>query len=150
MSINAFFELTPALIGFIVSGLILCFLVLPSEIRSYFISGKIRWKIIISSLFFLSSGFIFQIITEHRKVFETSIFTVPVTVITTALGIFLGNTILRYIDNIDKRKEQKEIAVIFINTIDSQINFMSYINYYLSRFSQGEMNSDNKIFNFYY
>ena len=94
---------------------------------------------------FIISGFLFQIsfynfsgIKDFASEYQ-DIFTILATVISTTLGIFLGNTILRYID---KRKEQKEIAIIFINAIDAQVKCMRHINFYLSSLRQDDPKSD--------
>ena len=114
-------QITPALIGFFTVAIIII------SIRNYkFIQAYILKEELIFSLIFISSGFIFQLIFNSRKQISyfaeqyKGLFTLPpVTVISTILAIFLGNTLLRKLAD---RKERREIAVLFENTIDTQSN----------------------------
>ncbi len=132
MDLSPVIQIIPALIGLIISALIF----------SYFFSknNQNRKGIICSTLFFLVSPFLFQITIEHQKTVKEfftdykDVFSFPfITVLATALGILLGNTMLRLVA---QRKEQKEIAILFINIIDAQIKCMGFINRYLSNLSE--------------
>lgn len=135
MAINSIIEIIPALIGFTISGFLL----------RYFILRQNQKGIIISSLLFLVSGFVFQIIwTNLDAIKEVSstykeIFSIPiVTIFSTAIGIFLGNTMLR---ELDKQKQQKEIAAILVNIIDAKVDCMKVINYDVSMLSKSDIKS---------
>ncbi|MGK7930883.1 MAG: hypothetical protein AB4041_05550 [Microcystaceae cyanobacterium] len=120
-SIRHLIEIIPALTGYVISGLILW----------YFLSQKTKWGIIMSSFFVLSSGFFFQIFlnpdtlknfaSEYKDVFSLPLFTILATVI----AIFLGNSLLKYIAD---KKEKKEIAILFVNTIKSHLKVLKKIN----------------------
>ncbi len=149
MEINSILQVIPAVLGYTISGLTISYFVFPG-ILSYLIRKQEQWGFIVSSFLFIISGFLFQIYfynfsgikdfaSEYHDIFSIPIFTILATVISTTLGIFLGNTILRYID---KRKEQKEIAIIFINAIDAQVKCMRHINFYLSSLRQDDPKSD--------
>lgn len=88
--------------------------------------------IIISSIYFISLPFIFEIISVHinniNSFLETykNILNFPlVTILATTASIFLGNTLIRYFND---RKEKTEFAVLFIQAIESHISDLSKIN----------------------
>jgi hypothetical protein len=88
------------------------------------------------SFLFISSGFAVQIlISEHDelkcffeewgKVFSSP----PVTVLATASGIFIGNTLLKLFS---VETDRKGISVLFMNGLEAHIRSLSIINFYFS------------------
>ncbi len=116
----------PAIIGFSFAGIILL----------YFFRKERPKEIILSSFFFIFSGFLCQIIftygfdyfkdfaSEYNEVFSIPIFTI----FATATGIFFGNMALRCVSN---DKEKREISILFINVINSQLRSLGFIYSYL-------------------
>ena len=128
-------EIVPALIGFSIAAFFL--------IR--YAINKDRTKIIIATFAFLVSGFIVQIsitlfpinlliktIDLIKKFADNyhNIFSIPiVTFVSTALGIFAGNKMLRFfLDG----KEKREISVLLTSSIDRQVINLGFINLYAS------------------
>jgi hypothetical protein len=74
----------------------------------------------------LTSGFNYlkDFASEYKDVFSIPIFTI----LATATGIFLGNMGLRFLAN---KKEKREISILFINAINSQIRSLEFIKNYL-------------------
>lgn len=102
----------------------------------------------IASIGFISSGFVVQLIYSNLELLKKfaeeykNIFSLPIiTIFATAIGIFLGNTLLRLRA---ENKERREIAILLINTIDAQIKSMGFINKYLTEFETQVLMSNNK------
>lgn len=123
-------EIVPALISFSIAAFFL--------IR--YAINKDKTKIIIATFTFIISGFIVQ---TSVNVFITkidliknfadnyrNIFSIPIiTFISTALGIFAGNKMLRFF--LDS-KERREISVLLTSSIDRQVTNLGFINLYAS------------------
>jgi len=116
------YHLLPTFLGFLISGLILF----------YYFSKNNSIGIAISSLFFLVSGFIFQITYNNSSIVYNTLKNIidfpGASILTTVLGIFIGNTILRFFSN---QKEQREISILFINSIKSQLTLLKQANLWL-------------------
>lgn len=116
------YHFLPTFFGFLFAGIILF----------YYLIKKNSIGVAISSLFFLVSGLSFQkIYDDFNLVYGTlkSIIDFPgASILTTALGIFIGNRILSFFSN---QKEQKEISILFINSIKSQLSSLEEANLWL-------------------
>ena len=124
-------QITPALIGFAIIAIAIILMDNYEFIKNYILK-----KPVISSLIFISSGFIFQLVYSNRvsiqrfsDSYKSLLSLPPISIISTILAIFLGNTFLR---KIAEQKEKKEIAILFVNTIDTHLQIMGFIYRYLS------------------
>ncbi len=111
-------DIIPALTGFFLGLIVLV----------YFVFKKNSLGMVIVSISCVLLMFIFQIISVNfgklNRFLETyqNILNFPlVTILATALGIFIGNSLIRYFTD---RKEKREYAVLFINSIESHINIL--------------------------
>ena len=123
-------QITPALIGFVIVAIAI---ILTNNYK--FIKNYIFKKPVVYSFIFISSGFIFQLVYSNRlsiRIFSNcykDLFSLPpISIISTILAVFLGNTLLR---KIAEKKEKKEIAILFENTIDTHIRIIRFIDCYL-------------------
>ncbi|MCC3550914.1 hypothetical protein [Microcoleus sp. PH2017_24_DOB_U_A] len=123
-------QITPALIGFATVAIAI---ILTNNYK--FIKNYIFKKPVVLSLIFISSGFIFQLVYSNRvsiQIFSDNYKNLlslpPISIISTILAVFLGNTLLR---KIAEQKEKKEIAILFENTIDTHIKIIRFIDCYL-------------------
>jgi hypothetical protein len=131
----------PAIIGFSFGGIILF----------YFFRKQEPKGIILSSFFFIFSGFLFQIIFtsefDYLKYFASDykdVFSIPIfTILATATGIFLGNMGLRFLAN---NKEKREISILFINAINSQFRSLGVINSYLISYKKKDIQNYIEIY----
>lgn len=137
-------QIFPALIGFLTSLTILFFIHNYSFLRAY-----VFRKTIISSLLFISSGFIFQVIYTNRalinqvaKSYRDLLSLPPITIMSTILAIFLGNSLLRKIAD---DKERREVAILFRNTIDMNLDCMKFIFVYLTSNDVDSLLKNNRI-----
>lgn len=93
---------------------------------------KNKKGIIFSSLGVILGGFLFQLIINNIE--KITIFVgkydkvLSFPIISSAIGIFLANRILKYFTD---KKNKKETSVLFVNAIDSQIRDLSCLNFYL-------------------
>lgn len=122
-------QITPALLGFATTAIAMILT------NNYFIKNYIFKKPVVFSLIFISSGFIFQIVYSNRgsiqdfsEHYKNLLSLPPISIISTILALFLGNTLLR---KIAEQKEKKEIAILFENTIDTHIKIIGFIDCYL-------------------
>ncbi len=127
-------QITPALIGFAIVAIAIILMDNYEFIKNYILK-----KPVISSLIFISSGFIFQFVYSNRvsiqrfsDSYKSLLSLPPVSIISTILAIFLGNTFLR---KIAEHKEKKEIAILFENTIDTHLQTIGFVDSYLSLIS---------------
>ncbi|TAF06829.1 MAG: hypothetical protein EAZ77_11575 [Nostocales cyanobacterium] len=134
-------EIFPAIMGFYIAFFPL----------SYFMRNHNSQGIVISSFAFILSGFLCQILVsniEYIKKFSTdyeAIFKLPfITILATASGIFMGNLILKYF--VTDKKERKEFAILFMKTIDLQIQNIAFINSYLSEISNINKESNEYLY----
>ncbi|BAQ64207.1 hypothetical protein [Geminocystis sp. NIES-3709] len=141
-------EIIPAIIGLIIAGGILGYFLLKQKLQriifSYLLLEQKPKGIIFSCFFFLISGFLFQIMftsgfnnlknfaSEYKDVFSIPIFTI----LATATGIFIGNIGLRFLAN---NKEKREISILFINAINSQLRSLAFINSYLTSYKEKDI-----------
>lgn len=123
-------QITPALIGFATVAIAI---ILTNNYK--FIKNYIFKKPVVLSLIFISSGFIFQLLYSNRESiqifsdnYKNLLSLPPISIISTILAVFLGNTLLR---KIAEQKEKKEIAILFENTIDTHIKIIRFIDIYL-------------------
>ena len=111
----------------------------------YFLLRKKSKSIAISSLIFLSSGFIFQIFLnpdvlksfaeEYKEVFKIP----AVTILATAAGIFIGNLILREIDKMNKKKEVAYHTILKCRSYSLRLNTL-LIYFYKYKERQDQIN----------
>ena len=92
--------------------------------------------ITLSSFLFIFSGFIVQIVaTNHDKLehfFEEwgkALSSPPITVLATASGIFIGNTLLKFFSAENSRRET---SIVFINGLEAHIRSLSTLDFYFS------------------
>lgn len=123
-------QITPALLGFAIVAIAI---ILTNNYK--FIKNYIFKKPVVLSLIFISSGFIFQIVYSNRESiqdfsehYKNLLSLPPISIISTILALFLGNTLLR---KIAEQKEKKEIAILFENTIETHIRIIGFIDCYL-------------------
>jgi hypothetical protein len=130
-------QITPALLGFAIVAIAIAIILTNNYqfIKNYkFIKNYIFKKPVVLSLIFISSGFIFQIVYSNRVSIQRfsdnykNLLSLPISIISTILALFLGNTLLR---KIAEQKEKKEIAILFENTIDTHIKIIGFIDCYL-------------------
>ncbi|MFM7886805.1 MAG: hypothetical protein ACKPCM_08970 [Pseudanabaena sp.] len=91
----------------------------------------------ILSFMFISSGFLIQILANnYEKIlcffehWKNVLSSPPITVLATALGIFLGNTCLKLISNESLRRDS---TIIFINSLEAHIRSLSTIAFYFEK-----------------
>ncbi|NET45577.1 hypothetical protein [Okeania sp. SIO2B3] len=100
-------------------------------VLAYFVFRKNSLGMVISSISCIFLMFIFEIILVNvdniNRFLETyqNIINFPlVTALATAGGIFLVNTLLRYLTD---RKEKREFTILFIKGIESHINILGQV-----------------------
>jgi uncharacterized membrane protein len=110
----------------------------------YFLKNKKFIETIASSIYFLFSCFIWQILFNAEiKQLEgfankyESVFKIPfITVVATITGIFFGNLLLRLLTKIEEKREN---SILFINAINSQINYFQEINNRLTSYKKQDI-----------
>jgi hypothetical protein len=120
----------PVILTYAISTLLVLTYVFRQHINLY------KALVTLSSFLFISSGFFVQIgVSNHSKLkyfFEEwgkVISSPPMTVLATALGIFLGNMLLKFFSS---EKERKETSIVLINGLEAHIRALSMISFYLS------------------
>jgi|GEM_PF-4699384 len=96
-----------------------------------------NFMIPILSFLFVISGFLIQILAGNYeevlsffKHWKNVLTSPPITVLATAFGIFLGNTLLKLISNENLRRES---TIIFINSLEVHIRSLTTINFYFEK-----------------
>ena len=126
-----FIEISPAIIGFALASVLLIYCL--NERNNKGINERNNRSVIISGFIVLASGFIFQIIASYWQEINSfskeykDIFSFPI--INTLIAAFLVDRLLK---SIAHHKEKKEIAILFINTIQSQLRALGFIYQYLN------------------
>ncbi len=119
------FDVLPAFLAMVMTGSLLVYFFRDHE--------RSKPEVVLFSFLFIISGFIVQIVNKNISAINLSIekykgiFSFPI--ISAITGTFVVNKLLKHLSD---EKEKRELVILLVETINSQIRSLSWINFYTS------------------